>query len=138
MAICYTDMDASRLRQRLHEAGRQIEQQIAVLLERAPFVRGGIYRLRRKCGKSGCRCTRGKLHESWVWLARENGVQRMRIVPKGETVRWRELAQCHRRYRQARRELLRQCREALRLARLLETARAVPPPGSQGKEKRHA
>jgi hypothetical protein len=34
--------------------------------------------------------------------------------------------------------LLRQCREALRLARLLETARAVPPPGSRGKGKRHA
>ena len=131
-------MNASQLRQRLREAGRQIEWQLAVLMERAPVVRGGVYRLRRKCGKPGCRCARGEVHASWVFLAREEGVQRMRAVPKGEAARWRERAQHYRRYRQARRELLRQCREALRLAELLEVARAVAPPGTGGEGRRHA
>ena len=126
------------MRQRLREAGRQIERQIGVLMDREAFVRGGVYRLRRKCGKPGCRCARGELHASWVWLAREKGVQRMRAVPKGEAVRWRERAQHYRRYRYARRALLRQCREALRLARRLEAARAVAPPGTGGERGRHA
>ena len=131
-------MEASPLRQRLREVGRQIERQICVLMEHAPLVRGGVYRLRRKCGKAGCRCTRGELHVSWVFLAREKGVQRMRALPKGEAVRWRERAQHYRRYRQARRELLRQCREALRLARLLEATRAVAPPRTGGGRRPHA
>ena len=131
-------MDTSQLRQRLRDAGRRIEQQICVLMERAPFVRGGVYQLRRKCGKAGCRCTRGELHASWVFLAREKGVQRMCAVPQGEAARWRERAQHYRRYRQARQTLLRQCREALRLAKLLEAARAVAPPRTGGKGRRHA
>ena len=131
-------MDASQLRQRLRATGWQIARQIAVLMAHAPLVRGGVYRLRRKCGKAGCRCARGELHASWVWLAREQGVQRMRAVPKGEALRWRERAQQYRRYRLARRELWRQCREALRLARLLEAARAVAPPGTGGARGRDA
>ena len=129
-------MKVSQLRQRLCETGRQIDRQIRALMERTPLVRGGVYRLRRKCGKPGCRCARGELHESWVLLARQEGVQRMRAVPKGETARWRELAERHRRCRQARRELGRQCREALRLAKLLDAARAVAPPAPGG-ERRH-
>jgi hypothetical protein len=131
-------MDASQLRQCLREAGRQIDRQLRALMQRDLLVRGGVYRLRRKCGKPGCRCTHGHLHESWVFLAREEGVQRMRAVPKGETARWRELAERHRRCRQARRELARQCREALRLAGLLEAARAVAPPATGGERRRDA
>ena len=125
-------MDASLLRQRLRETGRQIDRQIRALIKRDVFVRGGVYRLRRKCGKPGCRCARGALHESWVFLAREEGVQRMRAVPETEAARWRELAERYRRYRRARRELGRQCREALRLVRLLGRARAVAPPRAGG------
>ena len=131
-------MDASPLRQRLREAARQIERQIQVLMAPAPLVRGGVYRLRRQCGKPGCRCVRGELHESWVFLVREKGVQRMRAVPKGQAMRWRERAQQYRRYRLARRELRQQCREALRLAKLLAAARAVAPPATGGARRRDA
>jgi hypothetical protein len=131
-------MDTSKLRQRLREVGRQIERQICVLMEHAPLVRGGVYRLRRKCGKAGCHCTRGELHVSWVFLARERGVQRMRAVPDGEAARWRERTQQYRRYRQACQALRRQGREALRLAKLLEAARAVAPPATAGNRRQHA
>lgn len=97
-------------------------------MEHEPFLRGGVYRLRRRCGKAGCRCVRGALHESWVFLAREEGVQRMRVVPKAQTARWREMAERYRRFRRARRELGRLYREVLRLAGDLERRRTVPPP----------
>ena len=121
-------MDVSRLRQRLRAAGRQIGRQLGTLMEHEPFLRGGVYRLRRRCGKPGCRCARGELHESWVWLTREKGVQRLRVVPKGQTARWREMAESYRRFRRARRELARLYREVVRLANLLETARTAAPP----------
>lgn len=132
-------MDPSRIRQQLREAGRQFVRQLGVLSERGEFVRGGVYRLRRKCGKAGCRCARGELHESWVLLAREQGVQRMRAVPKGRLAKWRAWAERYRRFRLARRELGRQYREVLRLAALLEAERAVAPPEPGGaKEDGHA
>jgi len=128
-------MDASRLRQQLREAGHQFDRQVRTLMECDDFVRGGVYRLRRRCGKAGCRCARGELHESWVFLAREKGVQRMRGVPAGKIARWRELAERYRRFRLARRELGRQYREVLRLVKLLEGARAVAPPSSRQHER---
>ena len=123
-------MDVSQLRQQLRETGRQIARQLCTLMEHTPLLRGGVYRLRRRCGKAGCRCARGELHESWVLLTREGGVQRMRGVPKGQTARWRELAEHYRRFRRARRELGRLYREVLRLTGELERLRSVPPPSA--------
>lgn len=120
-------MDTSRLRQQLIRVGGEIARQIQVLAGRPPMIRGNVYRLRRRCGKSGCRCMRGELHESWVLLARERGVRRMRAVPRGQADRWRELAENYRRFRRARRELARLHREAMRLAGLLEEGRAIAP-----------
>lgn len=132
-------METARLRQQLREASRQLVRQVRTLSEHTGFVRGGVYRLRRKCGKAGCRCGRGELHESWVLLTREQGVQRMRAVPKGRIAKWRAWAERYRRFRLARRELGRQYREMLRLADLLEAARAVAPSElDDGKGNKHA
>ena len=130
-------MDVSQLRQQLRETGRQIARQLCTLMEHTPLLRGGVYRLRRRCGKAGCRCARGELHESWVLLAREGGVQRMRGVPKGQTARWRELAEHYRRFRRARRELGRLYREVLRLTGELERLRSVPPLLQVGQSAAH-
>ncbi len=129
-------MDTSDLRKQLRDAGQQFERQLCTLLEHGSFVRGGVYRLRRRCGKAGCRCVNGALHESWVLSWREGGVQHMRAVPAGETARWRRLAEEYRRFRLARRELARQYRALQRLAVQIEAARAIAPPGVA--EKKHA
>lgn len=121
-------MNVSQYRQQLRKVGQQIERQLGTLMEHKPLLRGSVYRLRRRCGKAGCRCTRGELHESWVYLVREKGVQRLRVVPKGQTARWREWAENYRRFRRAQRDLGRLVREALRLAGELEALRTVPPP----------
>ena len=118
----------SGIEQQLRKVGQQIERQLGTLLEHKPLLRGSVYRLRRRCGKAGCRCTRGELHESWVYLVREKGVQRLRVVPKGQRARWREWAENYRRFRRAQRDLGRLVHEALRLAGELEAVRTVPPP----------
>ena len=121
-------MNASELRQRMRVVCREIQRQAKTLMEQKVFLQGGVYRLRRRCGKTGCRCARGVLHESWVLLRRQKGEQRMRAVPRGQEARWRTLAEHYRRFRRARVELGRQCRELQRLAGELQRARTVAPP----------
>lgn len=130
MQYIYTDMDISRLRQQLRKIGRQLTRQLNTLMAPKPLLRGSVYRLRRRCGKAGCRCARGELHESWVFLTREKGVQRLRAVPSGQSARWQERAEDYRRFRRAQRELGRLVREALRLAGEIERLRVGPPPGA--------
>ena len=43
------------------------------------LLRGSLVRLRRKCGKPRCRCTRGELHETWALSYSVRG--RTRMVP---------------------------------------------------------
>ena len=127
-------METSRLRQQLSAAGEQFGRTLKTFLGHKPLLRGNVYRNRRKCGKDGCRCTRGELHESWVYHVREAGVQSMRAVPKGQLAKWRAWTEHYRRFRLARRELASQYREMLRLIDLLESARAVTPPPTDNKK----
>ena len=108
---------------------------VAALPDVADYLAGSLIEQSRRCGKAGCRCTRGALHESWVWMTREQGVQRLRVVPKDQTARWREWAEHYRRFRRARRELDRQYREVLRLVKLLESARTLAPPSPSNDER---
>ncbi len=126
-------MDISRLRQQLREAGRQFDRQLHTLMEHGSLLRGNVYRLRRKCGKDGCRCTRGDLHESWVMHVREQGVQHMRAIPKGQLTKWRGYAERYKRFRQSQRELARLYRKVMKLADQLEAARAVALPTANNK-----
>ncbi len=126
--MMYTDMDTSQLRQQLAGAGRLFDRQLRTILEPDGLLRGGIYKLRRKCGKAGCRCAKGVLHETWVHMVREDGMQSMRVLPKDEVARWRALGDQYRRFRLARRELTHQYAKIMQLVDQLEGARAVKPP----------
>ena len=116
-------MDLSRLRQECSEAGRLYQKQLRVIMSHKGMMSGSVYLLRRKCGKEGCRCERGQLHESWVHQYREDGVQRTRMVPKGMRSRWHALVDEHRRFRLARREMARLSARMLELADLIGRAR---------------
>ena len=39
------------------------------LLQAGAFLVGSLLEQRRKCGKEGCRCTRGELHGPYVYLS---------------------------------------------------------------------
>ena len=121
-------MDASRLRKRIQQCHREVSDQLRVLKQRRPLVRGRVYNLRRKCGKAGCRCQDGRLHESWVLSVPEKGRKRMRAVPKGKRTQWQPMTERYRRFRRARARLVKLFAEVLKLVDELERERTVSPP----------
>jgi len=121
-------MDASQLRKQLQHCHREFGDLISVLKQRRPLVRGDCYNLRRKCGKDGCRCQDGHLHESWVLSVPEKGRKRMRAIPKGKRAQWQSMTERYRRFRRARARLVKLSAEIIKLVDELERERTVPPP----------
>ena len=121
-------MDASQLRQRIRQRQREIGEQLGLLKQRRALIRGNVYNLRRKCGKEGCRCQDGHLHESWVLSVPEKGRKRMRAVPEGKLAQWQQMAERYRRFRRARARLVKLFSGIIYLVDELELERTVPPP----------
>ena len=121
-------MGASQLRKEIQQRQREISDLFRVLKQRRPLVRGNVYNLRRKCGKAGCRCHEGHLHESWVLSVPEKGHKRMQVVPKGKRTQWQSMSERYRRFRRARARLVRLFAQILKLVDELERERTVPPP----------
>jgi len=121
-------MDASQLRKQIQQRQREIGDLFRVLKQRRPMVRGNVYNLRRQCGKAGCRCQDGHLHESWVLSVPEKGRKRMRAVPKGKRTQWQPMTERYRRFRRARAQLVKLFADVIKLVDELERERTVPPP----------
>ena len=68
--------EISSLRSELLKAQQQLSQLLKACLAREPLLPGSLYTLRRKCGKSNCRCNRGELHVSTVLSYRGQGRSR--------------------------------------------------------------
>ena len=41
------------------------------------LVRGSVVKVRRRCGKARCKCTKGELHETWALSYSREGKTRM-------------------------------------------------------------
>jgi hypothetical protein len=121
-------MDASQLRKQIQQRQREIGDLFRVLKQRRPMVRGNVYNLRRKCGKVGCRCQEGLLHESWVLSVSEKGRKRMRAIPRGKRTQWQSMTERYRRFRRARARLVKLFAAIIKLVDELERERTVPPP----------
>ncbi len=121
-------MNASQLRKQIQQCQREIGDQLRILKQRRPLVRGNVYNLRRKCGKAGCRCQDGHLHESWVLFVPERGRKRMRAVPKGRRTQWQPMTERYRRFRRSRARLVKLFAKILMLVDKLERERTVSPP----------
>ncbi len=93
------------------------------LLDERPLIKGTVYPLRRRCGKPSCRCARGMLHETMMLSASVGGKTRLRTIPLEGIDRVREMTERHRRFRAARAEVIRSCRE--RLSRILRVIDAI-------------
>lgn len=66
------------------------------------LVRGSVVKVRRRCGKSMCRCARGELHETWALSYSYQG--RSRMVPLREDD-IRQVQQAVERYQKALKKL---------------------------------
>ncbi len=121
-------MDASQLRQRIQRLHREVAEQFRVLKQRRPLIRGQVYQLRRKCGKTGCRCEQGYWHETWVLSVPEKGRKRMRTVPPHKRAQWEQMTERYRRFRRARANLVKLFAEIIQRVDELERERTLPPP----------
>ena len=120
-------MDASQLRKQIQQRQREVSEELRLLKQRRPVIRGSVYNLRRECGKAVCRCREGHLHESWVLSVPENGRKRLRAVPKGNRLKWQQMTDRYRRFRRARARLVKLFAEIIKLVDELERERTVPP-----------
>lgn len=115
----------SALRSQLALAQQELQRLLECGFEREPLLPGSLYTLRRKCGKSNCRCTRGELHESTVLSYRGQGPSR-NISPAPEQIdALRRMTDDYRRVRQARAQFVRWQRKVLALLDAMEAARVA-------------
>jgi hypothetical protein len=113
----------SSLRQQLARAQQLLPGLLEVCFERTPLLPGTLYTLRRKCGKTACRCTRGQLHQSTVLSYRGEG-RSQNISPAAEHIdSLRDMTQHYRQCRQARVQLRRWFAQLLQLVDALQDAR---------------
>ena len=115
--------EISSLRSELLKAQQQLPQLLEACLARGPLLPGSLYTLRRKCGKSNCRCSRGELHESTVLSYRGQGRPRNISPPPEQLGSLRSMTNAYRRCRQARTKLGRWQRQLLTLVDALEASR---------------
>jgi hypothetical protein len=69
----------------LRELRARRRRLVAALPDVGETLRGTLARQGRRCGKEGCRCTRGELHGPYAYLSvtGEGGRSRMLYVPAG-------------------------------------------------------
>ena len=89
-----------QLRQTLLHLAVEIEGLVKPVFSDLPMIRGTVYELKRRCGKPGCKCTRGELHTRMVVSASERGKTRLQVIPHGSLV---EVQTKVRRYQELRR-----------------------------------
>lgn len=121
--------DPARLRQSL----RQTEEQRAALVEallgeRGPLIRGTYRRQGGRCGRPGCRCNRGELHEKAMLYRREGGVFRCTYVPLADRERVKRQNHGYRRASSSRTGLAKLGKQSLELADALQEALIEPYP----------
>jgi hypothetical protein len=106
------------------------QRHIHTLLPLRQLVKGSVYDLRTRCGKSSCHCAsdQGPLHTATVISWSERGRTRLRTLPPGELARFRQLAENYRLFRQARAALVKLHQRIVAHVDRLETALELPPP----------
>ncbi len=98
---------ASRCRQQMREIQEELGQLASVAQGRLPWLQGSLYPRRRRCGKRGCRCGRGKLHQDMALAMRVEGKSRLLALRGAELERAKELIRTSRQLSQTRAQLVR-------------------------------
>ena len=98
-------------------------QSLTPFLDGSPLIKGTLYPLRRKCGKSTCRCARGQLHETMVLSASVSGKTRLWTIPQERNWEIRAMTERYRRFRKARADLINH--QGQRLSEMLRVINAI-------------
>ena len=111
------------MRQRLNQVAEELVHLVELFMSDKPVVKGSVYELKRKCGRSNCACARGQLHVSTALSFSEDGRKRLKLVPKGRVGEVRTMAKRYRRLREARARVVKLHREMLALMDEMEAMR---------------
>jgi hypothetical protein len=118
----------SRLRQRILAVEQQRSDSIQRILGAGPMVRGTLITISRKCGKPGCRCTRGEGHVSKYLTASEDGRVVRRYVPAKDEVELARTTAEYQALRRARAQLAKLSADVLELIDRLQAELTSPYP----------
>jgi hypothetical protein len=113
----------SHLRQELRRLLEELECSMEVVFGRAPLVKGNVYEIARKCGKSTCACARGQLHKSMVLSWSHQGKTRLRSIPPERLEELRRKSEEYLRFRRARAQVSVICKRMLSVIDRIETLR---------------
>jgi len=129
---------ASRLRLALKSLLADCRRQLDRLLPLRQLVKGSVYQLQTRCGKPTCHCAseEGPLHSSTVLSWSEKGKTRLRTLAPGERLRFQQLTEDYRRFRQARATLVKLQRRMLATLDQLEKTLRLPPPRPARRKRR--
>jgi len=113
----------SQLRQALLRLAGEIKGVVEPLFSDRPIIKGTVYELKRRCGKPGCKCTRGELHGRMVVSASEGGKTKLQVIPRGYLVEVRQKVRRYQELRRVRARLGQIYRKMLRVMDQMEAMR---------------
>lgn len=120
----------SAQRTRLRSLQARAAKLVETFLARDALLPGGVYALKRRCGKPTCHCTRGELHETPMLSYRGQG-RPQNITPQpGQLPEFEKLTTAYQQVRRARAEWVKLHRQMLSVIDTLQALRV------QGGERR--
>jgi len=123
----------SRLRHSLLQIVEEMKGLIEPFFSDRPVLKGTVYELNRKCGKTGCKCAQGELHARMVVSASERGKTRLRAIPRGFLVDTQQRVRRYQELRRARARVVQIHRQMLKVMDEMEAMRREELP-SRGKD----
>ncbi len=117
----------SHLRQELRSLLGDLNDCLRIVFGRTPLVKGTVYEIARKCGKSSCACARGQLHRSMVLSWSDQGRTRLRSVTPQRLEELRRKTEDHRRFRRARTQVADISKQMLATIDRIEALRGEEP-----------
>lgn len=114
----------AQTRQKLLKLHQDVGQLLQIFLASQPITKGSVYRLKRKCGKPGCRCAQGELHSSMVLSWSDEGKTKLISVPRGRLAELRSLTRRYQQFRRARARVVKLQQEMMKLIDRLEANRS--------------
>lgn len=95
-----------------------------IIINRDPLLKGTIYKMTTKCGKSGCKCeTEGLLHSAWRITRSHRGKTQSKCLGKENLAEYQRLTRNYFRFRQARARLVKIYSQQIELINLIEAAK---------------
>ena len=124
----------SQLRQTLLRLASEIKGLVEPVFSDRAVIKGTVYELKRRCGKPGCKCTRGELHARMVVSASEGGKTRLQVIPKGFLVEVQGKVRRYQELRRVRARLGEIYQKMLKGIDQIEAMRREEMPGSGSKQ----